>query len=212
MINLLIAFIKHPTPGGVKTRLASEIGASKATIIYEHLVIDLLSHTTSNNYDRAIFVDPKHQISRYQSSFGDLNYHYQNGDNLGERMNNAFNYNFALGYENIILIGSDIPLLDSKYIEKCFDQLSSSDAIIGPTIDGGYYLIGFSKKTYTPKVFLDMLWSESSVYDNTINKLKHLNVSIAQKWFDIDVNSDLLRYQNIGMKKRISELSELELL
>jgi len=212
MKNLLIIFIKYPALGEVKTRLAKSIGKPQAKIIYEHLVSDLLENTDDNHFERVLFVDPKYKISDYQNFFGKFDYRYQAGEDLGERMDKAFEYSFGLGYQNIILIGSDIPLLDSTYIKSCFNKLEQEEAIVGPTIDGGYYLIGFSKSSYTPKIFYNISWSEPTVYNETITRLKDLNVSIAKTWFDIDLQKDLLRYQTIGMKKRISELSELEIL
>ena len=185
----LIIFIKNPVLGKVKTRLAATVGNDKALEIYGLLQ----SHT--NKVTRSLIED-KWLFYSEQVEVNDLwdndRYHkqVQHGDNLGEKMLNAFQHCFDLGYEKVCIIGSDMMDITTSIIENAFLQLETNDAIIGPAIDGGYYLLGM-KKLHTP-VFLNKDWSTESVFTNTLADFKKNDLAYYTLPFlnDIDTEED----------------------
>jgi rSAM/selenodomain-associated transferase 1 len=117
----------------------------------------------------------------------------QNGENLGERMKTCFMEVLAMGFKRVILIGSDLPDLPLEFIEEAFNALQNNDAVIGPALDGGYYLIGFKDKAFSPLVFDGIPWSTERVFDETMKVLKQerLKVYTLQALRDIDTIEDL---------------------
>ena len=120
----------------------------------------------------------------------------QNGKDIGVSMLNAFEYVFNSGYKKAVLIGSDLPGLSAVLVENAFVALDTADAVIGRSTDGGYYLIGFRKETYSPDYFKGITWSTSSVFQRTMDKFNRSekNVYILPEWIDIDDHNDLKRF------------------
>jgi len=100
---------------------------------------------------------------------------------------------FAIGFKRVVLIGSDIPDLSLEFIEEAFHSLQEKDAVIGPSLDGGYYLIGFKDKSFSPQVFKGIPWSTERVFDETMKIFKQgsLAVHTLQPLRDIDTIGDL---------------------
>jgi len=165
--------VKNPQRGKVKSRLAAVIGDDSAVSLYKNLVAQMLSTLKEGTFPLYICFSPKNAQKPVKNWLGrEFRYIPQNGKDLGERMRNGFIDGFAMGYKRIVLIGSDIPDLPMKYIEEAFKSLKEMDAVIGPAYDGGYYLIGFKDKTFSPQVFEGMAWGTQNVFDETIKKLK----------------------------------------
>jgi rSAM/selenodomain-associated transferase 1 len=188
--NLLLIFIKNPEPGNVKTRLAATIGNQKAYQVY----LKLLRHTL----DAAAGVDARRQV--WYSSFVDsddfiseseFTKKVQYGKNLGDRMLQSFKSGFDEGYKNIVIIGSDCPDVTPAIIEKAFEELRKYDVVIGPSLDGGYYLLGM-KKMYG-ELFNGIEWSTERVMEQTLAKADNLSLSISRlpDLNDIDTIEDL---------------------
>ena len=170
--NALIYFLKAPKEGDVKTRLAKSIGNQAATRCYTLLCERLLALEVDETVDRFIaYGDAQHAIPPFEGSFGLF---FQEGEDLGARMQNAFRHCFAQGYERVVLVGADIPDVDAPLLNEAFDALSLHDAICSPTYDGGYYLIGMrataAEKLY-PLLFAEMVWSTSEVFAITRTRL-----------------------------------------
>jgi len=117
----------------------------------------------------------------------------QEGNDVWERMKNAFEYCFSRGVKSSLLIGSDIPDLPPVYVQRAFEGLNTCDAILGPAHDGGYYLIGFTSQGFTPVPFTDIQWGTPSVYGQTIDnaKVHALKVCKLPRWQDVDTLDDL---------------------
>ena len=190
--NCVLLFVKYPSPGRVKTRLTKSIGDKDAAWLYRCFVEDMLEMLTETGSDVWICFDPAEKKEKSTEWIG-TGYKFlpQRGDNLGERMKNAFNDAFAENIKQAILIGSDIPDLPSEIIESAFNNLSKSGVVIGPSRDGGYYLIGFSSHTFTPEVFDDIPWSTSMVLDRTMDKMGKNKPAILTQFTDIDTVEDL---------------------
>ena len=141
--NVLMIFIKNPVLGKVKTRLAKTIGDKNALEVYEDLLAYTFAVANSVPVDKAVFYS-EHIINQDIWIKGDFQKHEQLGKNLGERMLNAFIVTFDMGYNNVIIIGSDCFELKPEIINNAFDQLKTKDIVIGPAKDGGYYLLGMN--------------------------------------------------------------------
>ena len=152
---LVIIFVKNSIPGTVKTRLAKTIGDKNACDIYDTLV-DLTRKTVKNlNLDKQVYFSRSIEASHWDG----FEKRIQQGTDLGARMFNAFNNGFKKGYEQIVLIGSDLPDISTDLIKKAFHNLHQNDLVFGPAQDGGYYLIGMSK--LQAQVFQNKPWSTS---------------------------------------------------
>jgi rSAM/selenodomain-associated transferase 1 len=191
----LMVFVRDPEPGKVKTRLARAYGDRFAAELYGCFVDDLLEALERGSYRLEIVFTPADREPEIRQRFsGPFSYTPQEGEGLGERMENAFRACFAKGFGTAILIGSDFPDLTAEVIEQAFRALENGhDAVLGPAFDGGYYLIGFRSTALDPGVFSEMPWGENNVFDKTLERLqaRGYRIHLAPAWHDIDTAEDL---------------------
>ena len=203
----VLFFVKEPGSGNVKTRLAARLGCETASELCKCFLLDMLNMLNKLLIPFEIVYYPPQSEIQLKNLFGN-SYRYtpQQGGDLGQRMKNAFSSAFNNGYEKVVLIGSDLPDLPDKYIKYAFIQLENSDVVIGPAADSGYYLIGFSNKSFVSAVFENISWSTSKVFEQTLCALKKQSktVSILPTWNDIDTIDDLRRFvsRNVGTASR----------
>ncbi|PIF01021.1 MAG: glycosyltransferase [Maribacter sp.] len=187
--ELLLIFTRNPVLGKCKTRLAAKVGDQTALDIYKHL----LKHTAAITKDLDVHkhVYYSEEISE-DDSWDNLIFdkRLQKGTDLGERMANAFSEGFENGFEKIIIIGSDMYDLDSTDLEKAFNALNENDFVIGPALDGGYYLLGM--KAYTDTIFKNKVWGKDKVFEDTMDDLKDRKVFHLETKNDIDLYEDVL--------------------
>jgi len=188
--NALIFFMKAPVFRRVKTRLAEGIGNDNATTLYRLMCEHLLNLTLPQNTDVIVAYDDEERTALPSYLEGKALF-YQSGNDLGERMQNAFEAVFEKGYKRAILVGSDIPNVDERLFEEAFAHLCNHDAMLSPTEDGGYYLIGFHAHTFCKEAFEGIPYSQSDVYANTLLKLSPLRVAKGEMLRDIDTLEDL---------------------
>jgi len=190
----LLFFIKDPGKGRVKTRLASAIGDKMAVKLYRRFLLEMLFTLNRGTFLFYLCYSPENSLDNLKDWLGD---HYlymsQGGENLGEKMKNGFVEAFSMSFKRVVLIGSDIPDLPLEFIEEAFTSLREKDVVIGPSFDGGYYLIGFKDKTFSPRVFDGIHWSTESVFEKTLKVLTQegLTVHTLQPLRDIDTVEDL---------------------
>lgn len=192
----LILFTKNPELGKAKTRLAKTIGDQKALEIY----IKLLQHTRELvallEVSKFLFYS-----DRIEENDAWNNDEYikkvQKGADLGQRMQHAFEAAFDLGYKKVIIIGSDCYELNSKIVTQAFDSLNENDTVIGPTFDGGYYLLGMTQ--FHAELFQNINWSTETVFEETMTILKNNQLSSfsLEKLTDIDEEKDLPQHWRI---------------
>lgn len=191
----LMVFVRNPEPGKVKTRLARVYGDRFAAELYGCFVDDLLEALEGGSYRMEIAFTPADQESEIRLRFGGrFSYFPQEGEGLGERMENAFRSCFAKGSATALLIGSDFPDLTAEVIQQAFRALENGhDAVLGPAFDGGYYLIGFRSAAFDPDLFREMPWGESTVCEKTLERLRArgCRIHLAPEWHDIDTPEDL---------------------
>lgn len=188
--ELLIVFTKNPDKGKVKTRLARSVGENKALSIYQkllwhtHKVVNDLAMDKCVAYSEYIDQQDIWENDRFQKCL-------QSGDSLGSKMHNALEEGFRKSYDRICLIGSDIFELTSSIVEQAFHNLHNHDLVIGPALDGGYYLIGMNHPL--PEVFTNIPWGSEKVLDKTLDQANKLSLNIAQlpTLNDIDVVEDI---------------------
>lgn len=213
--SALVLFIRYPEIGKVKTRLSRDLGEEKTKELYENFVKDILSSMESINADIKIFLDPAGLEDQFRQLFG-VNYlvYPQKGVDMGSRMERAFKLLIEEGYEKIVIIGYDVPDLPAVLVNNSFSLLDSHGAVIGPSEDGGYYLLGLKKDIFSPALFRDIPWSTSRVYLKTIKKLEKEGISFQslKKWRDVDRFGDLFYFieRNRGNKNVINSIKFLK--
>lgn len=186
----LMIFTKNPVVGKVKTRLAATIGNEAAVSVYKQLLQQTIATTQDLPFDRFVFYsDYISQDDIWDKS--QYNKKLQQGDDLGEKMNNAFVYLFENRYKKVVIIGTDCPSLNKHIILDAFSKLDDVDVVIGPAYDGGYYLLGM--KQTLAALFIDMEWSTPKVLPETIQRCKQhgLMFLLLQTLHDIDEEKDL---------------------
>ncbi|TGL97468.1 glycosyltransferase [Leptospira barantonii] len=193
----LILFLRNPVVGQVKTRLAQSLGNEAALAVYEQLVELTQKQVNTLDLPLRLYFD---SIPEFVSSKWGERYsaHLQVGEDLGSKMSNAFLETFASGAEKAVIIGSDCPDLEAKHIREAFSALDQSDAVLGPAVDGGYYLLG--AKTHFPEIFKEIPWSTDRVFGITLEKLQlsRKNVWVLPKLNDVDEATDLDPYLRSG--------------
>jgi rSAM/selenodomain-associated transferase 1 len=190
----VLLFIKAPVKGRVKSRLAAAIGEEAALEIYKDFVITVLETLKAGRYPFRIAVYPREALESVRHWLGrDLDYLPQTGKDLGERMKNALARVFSDGIGRAVIIGSDIPDLPDEMIHEAFRSLESKDAVIGPALDGGYYLIGFNARTFLTGAFDGIPWSTKTVFFDTMQVLERSSWTVHQlpPWRDVDTLEDL---------------------
>jgi hypothetical protein len=190
----LLFFIKYPEKGQVKTRLAASIGDERALKLYKRFLLNILSTLNKGTFLFYLCFYPADALESVRKWLGqDYLYMPQQGVDLGERMKNGFMEAFAMNFKRVALIGSDIPGLPLEFIDEAFASLKEKDVVIGPSLDGGYYLVGFSHEKFSPQAFKGIPWSTERVFEETMKILERegLTVHTLKPLRDIDKMDDL---------------------
>lgn len=196
MKRAVIIFVRNPELGKVKTRLAKQIGDKQALKVYTELLLHTHEVACNLDCDKIVYyADSITENDLWENSqFGKR---LQEGESLGNRMMLAFFELFQQGYSKVIIIGSDCPELTTFIIEDAFDKLDNTEVVIGPSSDGGYYLLGLTK--LVPELFKNKQWSTGTVLADTIKDTVSLRKSCCflTELSDIDTADDLRRYQEM---------------
>ncbi len=191
----LIAFAKMPRPRRVKTRLAAAIGDVRAASLYRVLGRRVLDGVRGGDYRLVAYVDPANELAGARAWLGaeGLDFEPQRGDGLGERLADAFRREFGAA-ARVCAIGTDAPAVDRSVVERAFAELETRDLVLGPALDGGYYLIG--SDAHRPELFRDVPWSTEEVMAATLARARALGLSTAvlEPLSDIDTVEDLERF------------------
>jgi rSAM/selenodomain-associated transferase 1 len=195
--NTLIVFVKNKIRGQVKTRLAKHVGNDKALDIYSQLLGVLQKEV--RKLQIPVFVYFNH-YTESSGEWGGSNVFpsIQLGNDLGEKMANAFNETLQKA-DRVVIIGSDCPVVTEKTIENAFVQLEKYDVVLGPSEDGGYYLLGM--KNYYSFLFSEIHWSTSAVLDETCRKINENGLSfiLLETFRDVDDVADYKYYSSVGI-------------
>jgi rSAM/selenodomain-associated transferase 1 len=186
--KLLIIFARNPELGKVKTRLAADIGNQAALEVYRSLI----QHTRAVA-EKVVAKKEVHFSDKLIENDGwdpDLfGKRLQRGSDLGERMADSFEEAFARGFEQVVLIGSDLFDLRTEDLNKAYEALERYPVVLGPAQDGGYYLIGLTKRK--PELFDNKPWGSDKVLEQTLIHLR------ADEYRLLDVRNDVDRVSDI---------------
>lgn len=186
--NLLMIFTRNPELGKCKTRLAATVGDQVALDIYTFLLEHTVQITKGLNVTKEVhYSQNKNDNDLWEAAI--YNKMEQSGSDLGKRMEYAFAAGFEKGYQNIIIIGSDMYDLNQIDLEHAFTTLKTHDYVIGPAEDGGYYLFGM--KSLNSQVFKNKIWGTDSVLKDTLEDLKKENIKLLEVRNDIDYYEDI---------------------
>lgn len=192
--NALVLFAKAPIAGNVKTRLQPIITPENSARLQEAFIKDsILLMNKINNVEKFVYFQPEEKRYMFEKFIGDLPFHLncQYGSDLGERMENSFRDLFDKGFSKAVIIGVDSPTLPKEYINKAFIEFDKAELVIGPSVDGGYYLIGFKEKIFP--VFSSVEWGSSKVLLRTEELIKksRVKLSLLPIHYDIDTIENL---------------------
>lgn len=188
---------KAPRPGEVKTRLCPPLSHGEAAELYRCFLLDKIAQI--NTLQRAAPV-VSYSPAESRSLFENLTpAHFmlipQRGDDLGARLLSTFDQLFQQGYTQVMVIDSDTPTLPTAYLEQALGLFADreTDVVLGPTEDGGYFLIGLRQSH--PVLFERMPWSTVQVTPETLRRsARHgLKVACTASWYDVDTPDDLTR-------------------
>ena len=198
-------FAKFWEPGQVKSRLAATVGTEKACLIYQTFLFHLVSKLQSVGTVREIVYSPSSKRDAFRSAIPDTwALHPQISGGLGERMRQYFLDCFQPNTERksdasttkqpeklALIIGADIPQLEPDEINNAFRHLHSNDVVVGPSVDGGYYLLGMKNQAFD--LFKGIAWSRPDVLTRTLDHLSQMNLSfhLLPPRNDVDEISDL---------------------
>ena len=198
MKTCLIIFVKNPMPHQVKTRLIPQLSPEQAARLYRAFLMDWCETLAAlPNASRIIAYTPPESLLDLQALIGkDAIYVPQVGDNLGERLISATQWAAEQGYPKILIVGSDSPTLPLSFVSQASVTLDSRDVVLGPSMDGGYYLIGFSAANLAktvPFVFEDIVWSTESVFQQTVDRVLSTGATLGllPPWYDVDTPADV---------------------
>ena len=202
-------FAKFWQTGKVKTRLGQTIGDERAATVYRSFLETLIARfqptvsATASLPDGVIVYSPENRESDFRTLIADIcggpawQLRPQGDGDLGRRLQRFFAASFQ-EHTEVVVIGTDRPTLPRSYLHQAFSLLKSHDAVIGPCDDGGYYLIGLSKrcgKHNAEAGFNDVDWSTEHVCGQTIRNLQNCKAKLAAlpSWYDVDTIDELQR-------------------
>lgn len=186
-------FVKAPIPGRVKTRLAEDIGPSGAAEVYWRLGRQVVASTAGAGCRTTVWFTPPCEalfVREWLDGVGRVTFRPQVGPSLGDRLVHAFAREFAAGARQVVIIGSDCPGVDRRLVAEAFTALRGNDVVLGPALDGGYYLIGLVAPQ--PALFRGVSWSTAAVAVQTRTRARALGLCchVLRPLRDVDTARD----------------------
>jgi uncharacterized protein len=192
-VRALGVFVKAPIPGRVKTRLAVAIGPSGAAELYWRLGRQVVGSAAGSGYRTTVWFTPAREgqfVREWLNGVARVAFRAQAGTTLGDRLANATASEFAEGARRVVIVGSDCPGVDRRLIQQAFTALGEHDVVLGPALDGGYYLIALAAPQ--PALFRGISWSTAAVAVQTRARARALGLSchLLQPLRDVDTERD----------------------
>jgi len=206
----VVLFTRYPDPGRAKTRLIPHLGEQGAADLQRRMTEHTLAQVEKLRQKRGIDLEIRYEgcdaslIARWLD-MEDVCCRPQGPGNLGERMRRAILDAFDAGTERVIVVGCDCPALSPPIIEQALDSLQQYDLVVGPAVDGGYYLIGLRAPSRMHNgndrfslVFDDIPWGTDSVLDRTLSNAREggLSLALLESLADVDRPEDLCHFHN----------------
>jgi uncharacterized protein len=195
-----IVMVKAPSAGAVKTRLVPPLDGAQAAALAACFARDVVAGLGRAARDVVVAYAPADGRATLEALLpsGGLAWLEQRGADLGERLAAAADQAFARGFGPVVFFGTDSPTLPPAYVGRAFDSLAAgdSDVVLGPTEDGGYYLVGLSRPA--AGLFRDVAWSTPRALRQTLDNAARLNLRTEglPEWYDVDTFADLLRLRD----------------
>ena len=197
MKKAIICFTRVPRPGKTKTRLMGLLSGEQCAELHWAFLKDLNEVYENLDADLFVFHTPDPQWEELKPVFSNAKGFYpQAGEGLGEKMNHALNTVLALGYDAVVLTGADLPAMGAAHLQSGFDGLRHADVTLGPTSDGGYYLVGVKEES--PFLFEKQTYGYGNVFENTLAAVRTVGKSFcpALPCDDVDTPEDLKNLLN----------------
>jgi len=189
----LAVFTKVPIAGLAKTRLAPALTLEGAAALYRGFLLDTVDLASRVSRCEVIIVYTPQEASQVLREIvkKPVELMPQSSGDLGNRMSSAFKELFARGYESAVVIGADLPTLPVSHLRAAFAALERRPVVLGPSLDGGYYLIGL--RAPQPELFEGIAWSTNQVLGQTIDRINQLGLGVEglEPWYDVDTVDDL---------------------
>ncbi|MAT40507.1 MAG: hypothetical protein CL946_13000 [Ectothiorhodospiraceae bacterium] len=207
--SVIILFARHPEPGKTKTRLAVDTGPAAAAQMYRVCAEHVYGAAKATGFELLVSVPAQTPLEKMDAWLGAGQYHLQPGGTIGVKMRDAFEHVFKHGANRAILIGTDVPDVTSGLLTEAHAALQSDDVVIGPAMDGGFWLIGMNAAQ--PQLFANIEWSTDTVYERTVQNAAQSGLSLGrvamlrdidtygalQEWLlEADEDHPLRRYMN----------------
>ncbi len=211
----LVVFTRYPEPGKTKTRLIPGLGAEGAATVQRQMTEHMLKSAHRWQTQTAGPNDGPRNVrvltaggnaALFQTWLGhQWQFQSQAAGDLGDRMATAFRQGFENGSDRVVIIGIDCPDITDHLLNQAFQQLSHHDLVLGPAVDGGYYLIGLRASAQTlaiPALFEAMDWGTGSVRETTLARAhsQQLTVAQLQELTDVDYPEDLWVWEKYQQK------------
>jgi rSAM/selenodomain-associated transferase 1 len=175
----------------VKTRLAASIGPEAAAGLYRSLAEHVIEATTpaAGEYERLVFFDPPESVAQARAWLPGVRLMAQRGEDLGARMADAFARAFTRGASRVAIVGTDALSVSRETVTEALCALDGADVVIGPTTDGGYYLLALREPR--PELFAGIAWSTPTVAAQTRARAAGLALHELPVRRDVDTVEDL---------------------
>lgn len=204
----VLVFAKPPRPGHVKTRLRSVLTARQAAELHLACVQDTARMVASaGGYRKWLLVAGRFAAARELARHAQLSSRWclgvQAGGDLGARLEFAFSSHFTAGVRKVVIVGTDTPWMGAERVLQALKLLDSADVVLGPTEDGGYYLVG--ARRLVPEMFRGIRWGTSQVFAQTLRALKaaQTRYRLLRRDFDLDRPADLECVARLLRRRRI---------
>ena len=207
-LRRIILFTRYPEPGTTKTRMIPKLGAEGAAELQRQMTRHIVSRVAqfAGLYSTPLevrFDGGNKNLMEAWLGIG-LDYSPQGKGDIGLRMGRALADGFGSGYDPVVIIGSDIPAITADIVEKAFEGLKVHDLVLGPAVDGGYYLIGMHKTAFIEanlRLFNGIRWGTDKVLSRTLAVAKELRL----KYILLDTLDDVDRPQDLEVWQRAAK-------
>jgi hypothetical protein len=197
MDRTVIILTKIPITGAVKTRLQPFLSPEECAELAAAFVQDTSSKAYGIGHKTIVAASPFDKRNELENILTTEQFYIEQiGNDLGEKMYNAFRFAFRHNSNRVVMIGTDSPTFPRDYIELAFENLEKTDAVLGETTDGGFYLIGL--RELHKNIFENIEWSTPRAFEQTKRNIIGLNFNLRQipAWYDVDEAEDLFRLFN----------------
>ena len=193
MKQALAILAKAPIAGQVKTRLIGALCAEEVAVLYRSFLVDTVARALKLDECQVFLA---HTAAEGRDLLRDLTggsvrLLAQGAGGLGVRMAEVYKQVFDEACSAVVIIGADLPTLPLRYLRQAFASLDSAQVVLGPSLDGGYYLLGLNSPQ--PDLLRHITWSTDEVLSQTVDRIRRLGLSVRclDPWYDVDTVEDL---------------------